>query len=93
MNESNPTTMTWYDVYDRPVEYQSPFRVITQTKDDVIYATVRKENTVSRLGRVWKGESGWNLSTTLFNDGLPQLVSSKYQGYLLLLQIYRQNGN
>ena len=74
-------------VYDK-VAYQSPLEAVWQTPDEVVYHDARTGHFV---GRVYAKDGTWFLSTVYFRHGQPIETMAKYEGFLLLLNLHKQN--
>lgn len=85
MNVQSLSTGKWSIEYDK-VEYQSPLWVISHNDAEVVYAEGPDQPTIAR---VYKKDDEWYLSTAYLGHWQPIAAMSKYEGFLLLLNIYK----
>jgi hypothetical protein len=74
-------------VYGIPVEYQSPLWVLSQSPEEVVYS----DNYLGQpIARVYQRDSEWYLATCYIQHWMPIPALSKYEAFLLLLNIHKQ---
>ena len=71
------------------VDYQSPLWIVSSSETEVIYAECYQGPAVARVYR--KGED-WYLACAYLNHWQPIETFSKYEGFLLLLNISKRQG-
>jgi hypothetical protein len=77
--------------YGANVDYQSPLWIVSSSDSEVVYAD-RYQGTP--IARVYKKDTEWYLSTAYLSHWQPLATMSKYEGFLLLLNIVRNySGN
>ena len=82
-----PTGKTYVE-YGAKVEYQSPLWIVSSKEDEIIYA---KEPEGAPIARVYKKGDDWYLTTAYLQHWQPVPTFSKYEGFLLLLNLRKQN--
>ena len=73
--------------YGEPVEHQSPLWIISSSDTEVVYADRYQGPAVAR---VYKKGDEWYLSTGYLGHWQPIETFSKYEGFLLLLNICKR---
>jgi hypothetical protein len=73
--------------YGAPVGYQSPLWIISSCDTEVVYADHYQGPAVARVYR--KGDE-WYLSCVYLEHWQPIETFSKYEGFLLLLNIFKR---
>lgn len=84
MNVQELSSGKWFVEYDS-VEYQSPLWIVSHSKTEIVYAANYKGEPIAR---VYKKGDEWYLATSLLSHWQPLPVLSKYEGFLLLLNIF-----
>jgi hypothetical protein len=69
------------------VDYQSPLWIVSSSETEVIYA---EEYQGAPVARVYKKGEDWYLSTAYLGHWQPIDTLSKYEGFLLLLNIHKR---
>ena len=77
----------WLARYDK-VEYQSPLWIVSQSDTEIVYAASYQGQPIAR---VYKKDGEWFLATAYLSHWQPVPTFSKYEGFLLLLNIKKQN--
>jgi hypothetical protein len=77
----------WFVQYGEPQEYQSPLWIVSSKEDEIIYA---EEPEGAPIARVYKKGDDWYLTTAYLQHWQPVPTFSKYEGFLLLLNLYKQ---
>lgn len=72
--------------YGARVDYQSPLWITSHSETEIVYA---EEVGGSPIARVYKKDDNWYLSTAYLQHWQPVATLSKYEGFLLLLNIYK----
>ena len=75
-------------MYGEPVEFQSPLWIVSSSETEVIYAANYEG---APIARVYKKGDEWYLTTAYLNHWQPVPTFSKYEGFLLLLNLKKQN--
>lgn len=75
-------------MYGKP-PYQSPLWIKHHDADEVVYADGPEG---SIIARVYRKDGEWYLATHLVSHWQPIPAKSKYEAFLLLLNIQKQNG-
>jgi hypothetical protein len=88
MNVQTLLTGRTFVEYGKPLDYQSPLWIVSSSEAEVIYAASYEGVPVAR---VYKKDDEWYLSTSYLNHWQPIATFSKYEGFLLLLNIKKQN--
>ena len=71
-----------------PVPYQSPLWIVSASETEVVYADSYLGTPVAR---VYKKDGEWWLATAYLQHWQPVPTFSKYEGFLLLLNLKKQN--
>lgn len=87
MNCQYLITGKWYVTYDK-VDYQSPLWIVSHNDTEIIYA---EKQDGGPIARVYKKDDEWYLTTAYLNHWQPVPTFSKYEGFLLLLNLRKQN--
>lgn len=74
--------------YGEPLAYHSPLWIVSATSDEVVYAADYQGTPIARVYR--KGDEWW-LATAYIGHWQPIPTLSKYEGFLLLLNLKKQN--
>ena len=74
--------------YGNPVEYQSPLWIVSHNDTEIIYAETPESGPIAR---VYKKDDEWYLTTAYLGHWQPIPAFSKYEGFLLLLNIKKQH--
>ena len=85
MNVQRLSTGKWYVRYDK-VGYQSPLWIVSYNETEIVYA---ERNEGTPVARVYKKEDEWYLATAYLNHWQPVPTFSRYEGFLLLLNIHK----
>jgi hypothetical protein len=85
MNVQYLSTGKWYVTYDK-VDYQSPLWIVSHNETEIIYA---EKQDGGPIARVYKKDDEWYLTTAYLNHWQPVPTFSKYEGFLLLLNIQK----
>jgi len=85
MNCQYLSTGKWYVTYGK-VDYQSPLWIVSHNDTEIIYA---EKQGGGPIARVYKKDDEWYLTTAYLNHWQPIPTFSKYEGFLLLLNIYK----
>lgn len=80
----------WSVVYGEPKAYQSSLRVSEQYPSAVSYVDAKSGEEVGMVYRDYYHGGRWYL-TSLYLGWNPVVVFSKYEGFLLLLNLRKQN--
>lgn len=88
MNVQSLPTGRKFVVYGEPVDYQSPLWIISHNENEILYAESRDSGLIARVYR--KGDE-WYLTTAYLNHWQPVPTFSKYEGFLLLLNLYKHH--
>lgn len=89
MNVQELSSGKWLVRYDR-VEYQSPLWIVSHNETEIIYA---EKQDGGPIARVYKKDDEWYLTTAYLNHWQPVPTFSKYEGFLLLLNIYKNTSH
>ncbi len=81
------STGKWYVKYDK-VDYQSPLWIVSHNDTEIIYAETSEGGPIAR---VYKKDDEWYLTTAYLNHWQPVPTFSKYEGFLLLLNLKKQH--
>ena len=81
-----PTGKTYVE-YGAKMEYQSPLWIVSSTEDEIIYAEKPEGGPIAR---VYKKGDDWYLTTAYLQHWQPVPTFSKYEGFLLLLNLRKQ---
>jgi hypothetical protein len=81
-----PTGKTYVE-YGAKMEYQSPLWIVSSSEDEIIYA---EKPEGAPIARVYKKDGDWYLTTAYPQHWQPIPTLSKYEGFLLLLQLHKQ---
>jgi hypothetical protein len=73
--------------YGVRVDYQSPLWIVSSNDDEVIYA---EKPGGGPIARVYKKDGTWYLTTAYLQHWQPVPTFSKYEGFLLLLNLHKQ---
>ena len=76
--------------YGEPREYQSPLWVVSSSETEIFYSDVPHGTPIARVFKK-HGERGWWLSTVYLCYWQPLTAVSKYEAFLILLAIKKQN--
>jgi hypothetical protein len=76
--------------YGKPVDYQSPLWVVSSSETEIFYSDVPHGTPIARVYKK-PGERGWWLSTVYLCYWQPLTAVSKYEAFLILLTIKKQN--
>ncbi len=82
-----PTGKTFVE-YGARVDYQSPLWIISHDDSEVVYSDKPDGQPIAR---VYKKDSDWYLATAYLQHWQPVPTFSKYEGFLLLLNLHKQN--
>jgi hypothetical protein len=82
-----PTGKTFVE-YGVRVDYQSPLWIVSSNDDEVIYA---EKPGGGPIARVYRKGGEWYLTTAYLQHWQPVPAFSKYEGFLLLLNLRKQN--
>jgi hypothetical protein len=74
--------------YGDSVKYQSPLWVVSSSETELVYAEVPNGIPVAR---VYLKDDEWYLSTSYLKHWQPVPTFSKYEGFLLLLNLKKQH--
>jgi hypothetical protein len=74
--------------YGVSVEYQSPLWIVSHNDTEIIYAETVDGGPVAR---VYKKNDEWYLTTAYLKHWQPIPTFSKYEGFLLLLNLKKQH--
>jgi len=88
MNVQSLITGRTYVEYGEPMAYQSPLWIVSQSDTEIVYAAGYKGQPIAR---VYKKGGEWFLATAYLSHWQPIPTFSKYEGFLLLLNIKKQN--
>ena len=88
MNVQELSSGKWLVVYGEPVAYQSPLWIVSQTDTEIVYAAGYKGQPIAR---VYQKGNEWFLATAYIGHWQPIPTFSKYEGFLLLLNIKKQH--
>ena len=77
----------WSVTYDK-VDYQSPLWIVSSTEDEIVYA---EKPEGAPIARVYKKDGDWYLTTAYLQHWQPVPTFSKYEGFLLLLNLKKQH--
>jgi hypothetical protein len=77
----------WSVRYDK-MDYQSPLWIVSSTEDEIIYA---EKPEGAPIARVYKKDDDWYLTTAYLQHWQPVPTFSKYEGFLLLLNLKKQH--
>lgn len=86
MNVQELSSGKWLISYDK-VGYQSPLWIVSQTPTEVVYAAEYQGHPIAR---VYEKGNEWFLATAFLGHWQPIPTFSKYEGFLLLLNLYKQ---
>jgi hypothetical protein len=78
----------WFVTYGDPVDYQSPLWIVSSTEDEIVYAEKPEGGSIAR---VYKKDGDWYLTTAYLQHWQPVPTFSKYEGFLLLLNLKKQH--
>ena len=78
----------WSITYGEPVDYQSPLWIVSSTEDEIVYA---EKHEGGPIARVYKKDGDWYLTTAYLQHWQPVPTFSKYEGFLLLLNLKKQH--
>ena len=81
-----PTGKTYVE-YGAKMEYQSPLWIVSSTEDEIVYAEKPEGGPIAR---VYKKGDDWYLTTAYLQHWQPVPTFSKYEGFLLLLNLRKQ---
>lgn len=87
MNVQELPTGRWLVEYGE-VSYQSPLWIVSSSETEVVYA---KEPNGTPVAKVYRKDDEWYLSTSYLKHWQPVPTFSKYEGFLLLLNLKKQN--
>ncbi len=87
MNALCPNTGRWFAMSDRK-PYQSPLWIQSHSADEIVYSD-RQDGTP--IARVYKKDYEWYLATGYYNHWQPLPALSKYEAFLLLLNLKKQD--
>jgi hypothetical protein len=82
------STGRWSVRYGEPMEYQSPLWIVSSTEDEIVYAEKPEGGPIAR---VYKKDGDWYLTTAYLQHWQPVPTFSKYEGFLLLLNLKKQH--
>jgi len=88
MNVQNLPTGRISVEYGVRMEYQSPLWIVSHNNTEIIYAETPESGPIAR---VYKKDDEWYLTTAYLGHWQPVPVFSKYEGFLLLLNLKKQN--
>lgn len=74
--------------YGEPVPYQSPLWIVSESKTEITYAA---EYQGTPIAKIYLKDNEWYLATAYLRHWQPFQVFSKYEGYLLLLNLHKNN--
>lgn len=74
--------------YGESLTYQSPLWIVSATNDEVVYAA---DYQGTPIARVYRKSGEWWLATAYIGHWQPIPTLSKYEGFLLLLNLKKQN--
>ncbi len=77
----------WLVRYDK-VNYQSPLWIISSSETEVVYS---EEPNGVPVAKVYRKGDEWYLSTAYLQHWQPVPTFSKYEGFLLLLNLKKQH--
>jgi hypothetical protein len=89
MNVQTLLTGRTFVEYGKPVDYQSPLWIVSSSETEIVYSNAYNGTPIAR---VYKKGGEWWLSTAYLCHWQPVPTFSKYEGFLLLLNIKKQNG-
>ena len=75
-------------IYGSPVSYQSPLWITSSTETEIVYAESKDSTPIAR---VYKKDGEWYLATGYLSHWQPVPTLTKYEGFLLLLKLRKQN--
>ena len=87
MNVQHLISGKWSVTYDK-VDYQSPILIDENFPSLVTYKCAK---TLQPIGKVYKTDAGWYLSSPYLNEVFPVEVFSKIEGFLLLNNLHKQH--
>jgi hypothetical protein len=87
MNVQELPSGKWLVEYDE-VSYQSSLWIVSSSETEIVYAEVPQGVPV---GKVYLKGDEWYLSTSYLQHWQPVPTFSKYEGFLLLLNLKKQN--
>jgi hypothetical protein len=90
MNVQTLLTGKTFVEYGEPVDYQSPLWVVSSSEAEIFYSDVPHGTPIARVYKK-HGERGWWLSTVYLCYWQPLTAASKYEAFLTLLIIKKQN--
>lgn len=88
MNVQSLLTGKTYVSYGKPLAYQSPLWIVSQSDTEIVYAAGYKGQPIAR---VYQKGGEWFLATAYLGHWQPIPTFSKYEGFLLLLNIKKQH--
>ena len=88
MNVQSLLTGRTYVSYGEPLAYQSPLWIVSQSDTEIVYAAGYKGQPIAR---VYQKGGEWFLATAYLGHWQPIPTFSKYEGFLLLLNIKKQH--
>ena len=88
MNVQTLLTGKTFVEYGEPMEYQSPLWIAFASETEVVYSDSYQGTPIAR---VYKKSGEWWLSTAYLYHWQPVATFSKYEGFLLLLLLKKQN--
>jgi hypothetical protein len=74
--------------YGSPVDYQSPLWIISTNETETVYAESKDS---APIARVYKKDGEWYLATGYLAHWQPVPTLTKYEGFLLLLQLHKKH--
>lgn len=89
MNVQELSSGKWSVAYGK-VDYQSPLWIVSQTPTEIVYSA---EYQGQPIARVYKKDGEWYLATAFLKHWQPVPTFSKYEGFLLLLNLYKLQSN
>lgn len=88
MNVQSLITGKTYVSYGEPLAYQSPLWIISQSPTEIVYAAYYQGHPIAR---VYQKDGEWFLATAYLNHWQPIPTLSKYESFLLLLNIKKKH--
>jgi hypothetical protein len=88
MNVQCLNTGKWLVEYGDPVEYQSPLWIISSCNTEVVYS---EKPDGQPIARVYKKGGEWYLSSGYLGHWQPVPALTKYEAFLLLLNLKKQH--
>jgi hypothetical protein len=74
-------------MYGPGVSYQSSLWIVSSSEGEIIYA---EKPEGAPIARVYKKDGDWYLTTAYLQHWQPVPTFSKYEGFLLLLNIHKR---